>query len=133
MTFFSFADFLTMDSEVYSFSIKGIFNTENGEIYRNTLSINMLIGIVSLISLTSIFLYKKRTLQIRLCIYNIILLFGLTGLLAFYIFDAANALNADIVFKFSITFPVISIILTYLAFRNIRKDDAIVKSLDRIR
>ena len=29
--------------------------------------------------------------------------------------------------------PVISILLTYLAYRNIQKDDKLVKSMDRLR
>ncbi len=133
MTFFTFAEITTVNSEIYSFNIKGIFNTLSGDLLRNTLSVNLLIGITSLIAFATILLYKKRTLQIRLCIYNMILLVGLSGLLAYYIFDTASSVNGEITFKIALTFPLVALILTFLAFRNIRKDDAIVRSLDRIR
>jgi hypothetical protein len=32
-----------------------------------------------------------------------------------------------------VVFPVLAIILTYLAFRGIRKDEFLIRSIDRIR
>lgn len=36
-------------------------------------------------------------------------------------------------FRLGFALPIIAIILNYLAIRNIRKDEALVKSMDRLR
>ena len=41
--------------------------------------------------------------------------------------------EGDFVYKLPIVFPVINIILTYLAIRAIGRDEALVRSLDRLR
>jgi hypothetical protein len=78
------------------------------------------------------FLYKKRMLQMRFNIFNSILLVALQGFIVYYI---ASFFNQEITFKFSIQsiFPVISLILSILAIRNILKDELLIKSLNRIR
>ena len=86
------------------------------------------------IGLLSIKKKKKRTLQMRLCVFNIILMFGLVGLIYFYIKITVSELNGiDRVFLWPIVIPFISIILTYLALKAIQKDDALVKSYERLR
>ena len=41
--------------------------------------------------------------------------------------------DVDITGKIALTFPFISLILNYLAIRNIGADEALVRSLDRLR
>ena len=41
--------------------------------------------------------------------------------------------NAEIIPGFKMVIPVIQLILSILAYRGIRKDDALVKSYDRLR
>jgi len=83
--------------------------------------------------LVTIFLFKKRFLQIRLCITEIILLAGTLVLMWYHIRQFAGKMDADILYKFSFILPVICIIITYLAMRGIFKDIKLLKSLDRIR
>jgi len=93
-----------------------------------------LASIITLIAFVAIFLFKKRVLQIRLCIFNSLLLIGFYGLLAFYVWKIAG--QSDI-FHFSpriaLGFPLVSLILNYLAIRNIGADEALVRSLERLR
>jgi len=79
----------------------------------------------------SMFLYKKRMLQIRFNIFNSILLLVLQGFVIYYITQHTQ----DPAFKFSYTlaFPVVSLILSILAIRNILRDELLIKSLNRIR
>ncbi len=99
-----------------------------------TWPITVLIAVIMLIGLVTIFLFKKRTLQMRLCVYNIILMFGLIGLIYFYMRYTVNKYDGvDSVFLWPIVVPFISMILTYLALKGIQKDDALVKSYERIR
>ena len=74
------------------------------------------------IPLVNVFLFKKRFLQLRLCIVEIILLIGAIILMWYHI-------N----YKFSLILPVICIIFTYLAIKGILKDIKLLKSFDRIR
>lgn len=83
--------------------------------------------------LVTIFLYKKRFLQLRLCIVEIILLVGSTVLMWYHIHQFQNKIDADILYKLSFIFPLICVVLTYLGMRGIFKDIKLLKSLDRIR
>lgn len=89
---------------------------------------------VSIIALFTIFLYKKRLLQIRLCIFNALLILGFYGFFAFLIVTLKGQVEGTAVsVKFALSFPLISLILDYLAIRNIGADEALVRSLDRLR
>lgn len=93
----------------------------------------LLITIIVL-GIVTIFLYKKRTLQMRMCMFNILLMFGLVGMIYYYSkFAPINMERADSVLLWPIVVPFISIILTYLALKSIQKDDALVKSYERLR
>ncbi|MCF8391849.1 MAG: DUF4293 domain-containing protein [Bacteroidales bacterium] len=93
-----------------------------------------LLSIVMIIGIVSIFLYKKRTLQMRLCMYNIFLMLGLVGIIWFYTKFTLNDLDGiQSVYLWPIVIPFISSIFTYLAMKSIQKDDAIVKSYERLR
>ncbi len=92
------------------------------------LFLNIVIGIIS------IFLYKNRALQMRLCVFNIILLFGLVGMIYFFTKTILHQLEGqESVFLWPIILPFISVIFTYLAFKRIQKDEKLVRSYDRIR
>jgi len=70
----------------------------------------------------------------RFCIINIILLAGLIGLYCYHLlFYMKTVQGVDFKIGISFIIPVIAIILTYLAFRGIRKDEYLVRLADRIR
>lgn len=91
-------------------------------------------AIIILVAFAAIFLYKKRMLQIRLCVFNALLLIGFYGLVAYFTWEISG--RADI-FHFSpriaLGFPLICLILDYLAIRNIGADETLVRSLERLR
>ena len=134
MFFFPLAELLTADGQLYCFDFDGIWSldTEN-KIVLNTIPVAILISIISLISLISIFLFRKRLVQIRLSIFNMVLMLGLCGMIYFYVYYASKELVAKAYYSITCVFPVISIILTYLAIRAIKKDEGLIRSLDRIR
>jgi hypothetical protein len=105
-------------------------------IYHTTPTL-ILVIIITAISLITIFLYNNRTLQLRLCVYNILLMIGLIGLVAFYhhIINRNDDLGGILhhTFKMAGILPVIGIILTFQAFRKIRRDELLMQSYDRIR
>ena len=85
---------------------------------------------VGLLAFISIFLFKNRKLQFRLTVIAIIvsllnLAFYFTGIRKF----VAGESNYDLTAILAIVVPI----LLFLAAKGIRKDDKLVKSLDRLR
>ena len=90
-------------------------------------------SLTALLSLVTVFLYKKRKLQIKLC-YGILGLLILSYLIMFFNFWLPNhSSEADIAFKAPMVFPFFAIVLDILAIHAIQKDDKLVRSLDRLR
>ncbi|MBN1822418.1 MAG: DUF4293 domain-containing protein [Prolixibacteraceae bacterium] len=115
--------------QIYIFKVQGVMLNE--EIIYNGIPIMLFLGIIVLLHLVAIFMYKKRIRQMRILTFLIILLLGLFGI--FYYFTYASFENETIAFKISVSFPLVAIILDYLAIRNIGKDEALIRSLNRIR
>lgn len=83
-----------------------------------------------------ILLFKKRMLQIRVAIFNMMLQLGIYALFAlYYFFLMPNQGVVSGIFQpaWTIVLPIINVILTYLAVRAIGADEALVRSLDRLR
>lgn len=120
---------LFVNNEIYTFVAKGIFNGD--EMIFDGLAIFIFIPVIALLHFVVIFLYKKRILQIRILVFSIILLLGLFGL--FFYFTYAGFTDAKVAFKVPVVFPIVAAILDFLAIRAIGKDEALVRSLNRIR
>jgi len=119
------------DAIHYVLNYKGIFSGIN--YVQNVWALSALCVLIPIIALITILMYKKRILQIRLSIINSVLLAGYYGLLFIYLWQAGNVLNADWYLNIVTAFPLINIILTFLAIRAIGKDEALIKSLNRLR
>jgi len=92
-----------------------------------------LLVLAALVALATIFLYKNRKLQIRMCVFNTLIMAGYyIVFLLFMLLSKASSL-ASFQFAFGLCIPVIAIILNYLAIRAIRKDEDMVKAADRLR
>lgn len=129
---FPIAIMIDAQSESYTYLFYGVLNSQ-GLLAMQAYPLAILLIAMPLISLVSIFLFKKRILQMRFCIYNIILMLGSIGLIWFYSYQAGNTLFTETIFSFPIVLPLVAAILTYLAFRGIRRDEILIKSVDRIR
>ena len=119
--------------QILSFNLRGFYLAEAGTATSVSSQYSlMFFGIViGALNLITIFLYKNRVLQIRLCIYNILLLAGLTGVMLFILYSLPNVQSVSL--RMAAVFPLISLILHYLAFRGIRKDELMVLALSRLR
>ena len=126
---------LQSGDQLFTFAASGLSTmTKQPELIYPTWGLFALVIIVSLLAFVTIFLFKNRILQIRLCIFNAILMFGIYGLFAFFTWIMKGQLEtASMSFKFALSFPLVSLILDYLAIRNIGADEALVRSLDRLR
>ena len=94
----------------------------------------MILAILSsFITFFSIFLYKRRTLQMRINIFNIFIKLGLFAMIFFFLYQGKTKIGIDFNTNLLIVLPIVEIILTILAIRLIFRDELLIKSLDRIR
>jgi hypothetical protein len=86
----------------------------------------------ALLSLISIFMYKNRKSQFMLGRLNIILNFILLG---FFVYQSLNVSGETAVSEKGIgmLLPIVSIVFLALANKAIKKDEDLVKSVDRLR
>ena len=123
--------------DTFSFELMGLVSpAQPTEIAFSTWPLLCLAAIITLISVGNIFLYKKRILQMRISIYNTLIILGFCILFGFYLWQMGkSAVLQDMNFTICIwaSFPIISIIFNYLAIRNIGADEALVRSLERLR
>ena len=68
-------------------------------------------------------------IQMRFCIFNMILLIAYQVWIVIAISDFAN----ESTFSITAVFPIIAGILIFLAFRNIARDEALVQSVNSLR
>jgi hypothetical protein len=125
---FPIAD-IAATNALYRFDIQGIHKAE--ELVMNGWPLMLFLSLVIVVHLLIIFLYKKRILQVKLLILAIILLLGLFS--SFFWFGYMGFRGATVGFKLTMAIPAVTIILDYLAIKAIAKDEALVRSLDRIR
>ena len=87
--------------------------------------------IITVLAFTTIFLFKKRMLQIRLTIFSSVMLIGYYLALVAYILMLAE--DTTFSASWTICLPFVGIILNWLAIRGIGADEALVKAYDRLR
>lgn len=138
LAFFFFVPFSTFVVEPqmakYLFNVSGLSSDiPNVENVYNTWPLLIISIVVFGIDMILIFLYKRRMIQIRLCIINTILLVGMQGLLYYYVVRVEEILSSQPHYTIIFVFPIVSAILNFLALRAIAKDEALVRSLERLR
>ena len=89
----------------------------------------------ALIACFSIFKFKKRHLQLKLGMLNTLLLCGVLGTMFYYQNTANNIFDPEKYGEFKIGFflPVIALLFNILANKYIRKDEKLVRSVERMR
>jgi hypothetical protein len=131
--FMPVAELNNQNGNVFSLSFYH-WNKDVGEVTFLFLRIiqTLLIGI-SIMLLVTIFLYKKRATQMKFCLYMMISVVILSCLMAYVIIATKNSWNGILSYKITEVFPLLSTILMYMANRSIKKDEELVRSLDRVR
>ncbi|MCI6161683.1 MAG: DUF4293 domain-containing protein [Prevotellaceae bacterium] len=85
------------------------------------------------IALWAIFSYKNRTFQSRLCLFNMLLLLGWYAVYAVFAIILGKDQKVSFSVEIAACLPFISLILHFLARKGIQADEALIKSMDRIR
>jgi hypothetical protein len=98
--------------------------------------------VVPVLALVNIFLFRRRILQARLNIVNVVLCLGYYAMLALYIayivkgYETVGDISlqgAEWYLSIWSAIPLVNIVLIMMATRSILKDEALVRAADRLR
>ncbi|KAA6322419.1 hypothetical protein EZS27_028037 [termite gut metagenome] len=102
--------------------------------FHSTWGLSVILLVCTLIAFITIFLYKRRILQTKMILFNNILLVGYyIDIITFYFMTKGNPETSSFQLSWTLCFPVIAMIINYLARRAIKRDEAMVKATDRLR
>ena len=134
--FLSLAEMANM-KELYELTWQGIYLVEpegTTQLVMPGWALSILTILTTAVSFITIFIYKKRFIQIRLCALNLGLLLGLSGMIYYMGKSGAKELGAsELSFNWPLVLPLIAMVFIYLAIRAIGKDEALIRSMNRIR
>ena len=129
------ATLIVAENAVYLVSYKGICLIQATEqVFQSPVwGIIVFALIIPILALITVFLFKNRKLQIKLIYINIACVVMYYASARAYVLVAAQRLQADWTLHFTNAIPLVCLILLVLAVSAIKKDEALVKSLDRLR
>ncbi len=110
------------------------FNDKVLDIYDQNILIAFVVVVIAF-SLLALFLFRNRKLQITLSRVSmlVVLLFFILSIYISYADLASFISSIKITPSFGIFLPILAIICLVLAVKGIRKDDNLVKGMDRLR
>ena len=103
--------------------------------YQSTWALFGLLCFSAICSFGAIFFFKKRMIQIRMAVFSCILLLGYYVVFGFFLYLLIQDLEGIMSYQigWALCLPAIALILNYLAFRAIYRDELMVKAADRLR
>ena len=114
--------------ELFAFSLKG------ADYAQPTPYLGFMLLLTAIVPLVTLFLFKKRLLQIRLCAVNIVLLLGTLIFIAIYYYLGSRffaEFSYEVRgFKIAAIFPLLSLVLTYLAARAVLFASSVLRFLN---
>jgi hypothetical protein len=93
----------------------------------------VLLGLLTAGSVLAIILYNNRRLQMIVTAGIIVLAAGLITALCLYARTVSHSYKLTIHPGYKVVFPLLILVFSVLAFLSIRKDERLVRSLDRLR
>ncbi|MBO7190124.1 MAG: DUF4293 domain-containing protein [Alistipes sp.] len=129
------ASFTVSTGDVFTLSAFSLSSVAESQ---STIWMGILMVVATVLPLVTLFLFKRRMLQVRLCAVEIVLLLGCIAFEAIYFWlSGANALEELVVehrhLGWAAIMPIVSLVFTALAARATFKDEVMVRSFDRIR
>lgn len=111
-----------------------LFDDSIFDIYDNIIFL-VLSGLSTAIIFLTIFLYRNRKLQINLGKLSILLILVLLVISVYFTFQDMQSIGSGYSIRPQIGafLPFVSVLLLVFAVRGIKKDDKLVKSMDRLR
>ncbi len=120
---------LAKEGAIYLFNFKGVLL--DGVVKETGLIVTGLIVIIIASQVLAMFRFKNRKQQNKIILFAILMLLCLLATLVYYTYFLFA--GAQISYKIGAVLPLIAIVIDYLAIRAISKDEALIRSIDRIR
>ncbi len=118
----------------HSLAIKNYSTPHDFVNYMYTIPLVLIVLLTGILNFINIFLFRRRILQIRLCVVSSVLLVLILLTMLYYYVMIRNSMEHSLhAFRVAAIFPIIGIIFNFLAYRAIHGDELLVKSYDRIR
>ena len=125
--------------ETWNYYLHYILRASDGTIIHtnNNTYLTLTAILIALLSIITIFLYRKRLTQLKLCKLGFFLNIVFIGLFFFYSDFELKQDNPgstiEIDYGFSVLVPLVTLTLLLLASKAIKKDEDLVRSADRLR
>lgn len=136
LLFMPLVSFVDLDNQTKIILNAFHFVNSKSEVIPDTpllVSLSGAIIFVVLDSLIAIFVFKNRKTQMKMCMYSILMQIIIIGLIVYYSYIGNSGNDLQIKPQFAAVLPLITLVVTYLAYRGIKKDENLVKSFDRLR
>ena len=118
---------------LYAFSLK----TAAGEAVQPTVYMGVVLALACVLPFITIFLFKRRLLQLRLCVVEMVLLVGSAVMEGVYYFLSYRVFAEQTfhtqVLKPAVVLPLVCLLFAYLAARAVFRAELMVRAADRIR
>ncbi len=102
--------------------------------FQSTWGLFGLLLLSTIVAFGTIFLFRNRMLQVRMTIFNSVLLIGYYVVFGVFWYVLKGRLDVTgFQVGWALCLPAVCIILNYLAFRAIYRDEVMVKAADRLR
>ena len=111
----------------------GLYGIDFGEEHYSTLPLLILLSFVVFTLLVTTLMHRHRVLQLRTRTLNLILALGCSGLAFFFLYQASEKFATNYHTSILVVLPIVAAIFIALAIRGIAKDEALIRSIDRIR
>jgi len=105
----------------------------NGEYDFTVCPLFVILVLSAAIMVFAILAYRKRKVQSKLCMLIMLLLIGWYAYYVFQGITIPETFPSTFHVEIAAAFPLLAIIFTYLARRGVLADEALVRSMDRIR
>ena len=124
--------FILTNAPLYTGTMAG--QVSKSFITKESLLLFAVTAITGLLALIALFLFKNRKLQLRLATFGIILSLALVGLEVWQInsFRLENSTLTGF-YAWGALLPIAMFVFFIMAASGIRKDEKLIKSLDRLR
>jgi hypothetical protein len=132
----SFLVFPEKAGSVIRVTFNGIFRDNAGqgmELIEKLSPLSVIIILIPITSLITILLFKNRKIQLRLSFFLIVLIVILIIAFIHVSISVISKFDARIIPVLKMFIPLLILIISFLAYRGIKKDDQLVKSYDRLR
>lgn len=132
----SFLKFINNSGETYSLYLSGVVKNSaiaGAEVIDKVLLLGILLALIPVLSVVCIFLYRKRKLQMKFSLILILLSFLLITVIVWHGYRIATQYGASLQPGINMVFPLLILFFAGMAYRNIKKDEDLVRSYDRLR